>query len=132
MARGSSMAKTLAIRSSRLVMDINLWSGFYSEISVLIQRGDPAPQRLDVLPDLVVLLARFLVHLAHARELQVRLQVPQRAADVVEVVVDESPVPQLAERGLRERDEQLGDHARLRERAHVDVDALQVQQHPDD
>src|SRR5215470_14906157 len=82
-----------------------------------VQRGNPAPQRLDVLPDLVVLLARFLVHLAHARELQIRLQIAKRAGDIVEMVGQQTAIAQLAQRRWRERDEQLGDGSRLRKRA---------------
>src|SRR5258705_13340286 len=74
----------------------------------LVKRRDAAAKRLHVLPDLVVLLARFLVHLAHARELQVRLKVPQRAIDVVEVIGEKPAVAQFAERRWRERHEQLG------------------------
>ena len=65
-------------------------------------------------------------------ELQIRLKIPQRASDVVEVIGEKAAVAQLAERRRRERHEQLGDGARLRKRAHVHVDALQVEQHPDD
>ena len=38
-------------------------------------------------------------------------------------------ISQLAQRRWRERDEQLGDDTCLRKRPHVDVDALQVEQH---
>jgi hypothetical protein len=63
-----------------------------------VQCRDTPPQRLDVLPDLLVLLARFLVHLAHARELQVRLQITKRARDVVEMVGKQTAISQLAQR----------------------------------
>src|SRR5919106_6184530 len=44
-----------------------------------VQAGDPAAKGLHVLPDLDVFLSRLLVHLAHAGEFQVGLQVAQRA-----------------------------------------------------
>ena len=62
--------------------------------------------------------------------LQIRLQIAQRAGDVVQVIGEQAAVAQLAQRRRRQRQQQLGDVARLRKRAHVHVDALQVEQHP--
>ena len=64
--------------------------------------------------------------------LQIRLQIAQRAGHVVQVIREQSAIAQLAQRRRRQRQQQLGDVARLRKRAHVDVDALQVEQHPHD
>ena len=42
---------------------------------LLVQRRDAAPECLHVLPDLLMLGARLFVRLAHARQLQVRLEI---------------------------------------------------------
>ena len=75
---------------------------------------------------------RVLVHLAEARQFQVRLQIAQRAGDVVQVIRQQAAIAQLAQRRRRRRQQQLGDVACLRERPHVHVEHLQVQQHADD
>ena len=63
----------------------------------LVKSRDAAAERLHVLPDLLVFFAGFLVHVAHAGELQVGLQVAERGGDVVQVVGEEPAVAQLAE-----------------------------------
>src|SRR5262245_49308168 len=71
-----------------------------------VQAGDPAAQGLHVLPDLKVFGPCFLVHLPHARKLEVGLQVAQRARDVVQVVGKQPAVAQFAQRRGRDRQEQ--------------------------
>ena len=71
-------------------------SGFPAS-AFLVQRGDTAAQRLHVFPDLLVLGLRFLVRLAHARQLQIRLQVFQRSGDVVQLIGQEAAIAQLAQ-----------------------------------
>ena len=104
-----------------------------------VQVRDAPAERLDVLPDLLVLVVarigvlRLRVSRRRARrETQVRLQVPQGGGVVVQVVGQQPAVPQLGRgRGI-EGEEQLSDGVRLGERAHADVDALQVDEHADD
>src|SRR6188508_655577 len=44
----------------------------------LVHRRDAAAERLHVLPDLFLLFTRVVVELAHARELEIRLQIAER------------------------------------------------------
>src|SRR4051812_10919488 len=74
-----------------------------------VQRGDATPERFHMLPYLRVLFARVLVHVAHARQLQVGLQIPQRAGDIVEVVRQQSTIAQLTDRRRVQRQQHLRD-----------------------
>src|SRR5262245_58347741 len=66
--------------------------------SVSVQPRHTAAKRFDVLPDLLSLLACFLVDVANTGELQVGLQVAQRARHVVEMEREKSPVAELTQR----------------------------------
>ena len=98
----------------------------------LVEPRHAAAKCLDVLPDLLVLFPCVFGRLTHAGQLEVGLQIAQRGADVVQVIGQQAAVPQLAEGRWRDGQQQFGDVARLRKRAHVHVDALQIEQHAHD
>ena len=62
-------------------------------------------------------------------ELQVGLQIAQRRREILQVIGEQAAIAQLVDRRRVDGEQQLGDVARLREREHPHVDALQVQQH---
>src|SRR5262245_31700255 len=66
--------------------------------AVSVQPRHTAAKRLDVFPDLLSLLACFLVHVTNAGQLQVGLQVAQCARHVVEMEREQPSVAKFAQR----------------------------------
>ena len=99
-----------------------------------VERRDSAPERLDVLPHLLVFLPLILVAIARSglRQLQVFLEVAQRGGEVVHVIREQPAIAELADRVWADRQQQIGDGSRLRKRAPLHVEALQIEQHADE
>src|ERR1051325_10012004 len=91
-------------------------------VETLVERRDTTPERLHVFDDAFVVFAGFVVYGAGRGERQVRLQVAERRGEIVQVIRHQAAVAELVRRGRIDREQELGDVARLRERVHFHVD----------
>src|SRR5258707_1944235 len=108
-------ASTIAVPSISLA---NLWPS-----QSLVERRHPLPQRLDVLPDPLAILPVLVVLRPRWDQPQICLQIAERAGEILEVIGEQTAVAQLADRRRIDRDQHVGDVARLRGRMHLHVDA---------
>src|SRR5258708_23445348 len=110
----------------------------------LVEAGAPAAQGLAVSPDLrgsggrlrgavPAVGGRLDVLRGIARhEPQICFEILQRRRKILHVVREQAAIAQFGECRRIDREEQIGNRARLRERAHAHVEALQVDEHPND
>src|SRR5258708_545375 len=87
----------------------------------LVQRRHASPERFDVLPDLCVVLAVVFVERGGSGQLEIGLQIPQRARKILEIVGEQSAISQLVDGRRIDGTQQFGDVERLRKRAHLHV-----------
>ena len=96
---------------------------------------NPATRRLSIFTCSriwIVVCAVGRVVIGGAKKPEVRLEIAQRAREVLEVVGKQSTVAELGDgRGI-DGEQELGDEARLRKRAHANVEALQIHERSHD